>query len=263
METMYHITAYDGGSIMQKDFVSLLTSFAFFIALAQGAHALTGREIIDKADALPDPNTAESTVLMLISKGGSVMEKEFQLITKDYGPNDRALISFTRPTQIKLLTHTYKNKDDDQWLRLSSGKVKRIAQSDKDKSFVNSHFWYEDLTSRQIDDYDYTYTGDGKAAGFDCYKVDAVKKGGGKIYEKTTLYARKSDCFIVRIDFYRNGQLLKYLENYDIKTISGILTPHKVVMTMADHSGKTELIVKSVRYNHPIADSLLVKESLR
>jgi hypothetical protein len=56
---------------------------------------------------------------------------------------------------------------------------------------------------------------------------------------------------------------LKYLENSDIKTISGILTPHKVVMTMADQSGKTELIVKSVKYNHPVADSLLVKESLR
>lgn len=246
-----------------NDFRLVVSLFVF--TWLSSAYALTGREIIEKADALPDPKTAESSVLMLIHKGGSVTEKEFILISKDYDGNKRVLISFTRPTQIKLLTHTYKNKDDDQWLRLSSGKVKRIVQSDKDKSFVNSHFWYEDLTSRQIDDYEYTLVGEAKAAGFDCYKVDAVKKAGNRIYEKNTLYARKSDCFIVRIDFYRNGKLLKYLENYDIRTINGILTPYKAVMTMADaeQGGKTELIIKSVKYNYPINDSLLVKESLR
>jgi len=249
---------------MNKKYLFITLATAILVAgITNVSFSLTGREIIDKSDALADPKTAESSVIMLIKKGGTTKEKEFTLLSKDYGPNDRALISFIRPTQIKLLTHTYKTKDDDQWLRLSNGRIKRIAQSDKDKSFVNSHFWYEDLSSRQIDNYNYTYTGDAQAAGFDCYKVDAVRKGGAKIYDKTTLYARKSDCFIVRIDFYRNGRMLKYLENFDIKTVSGILTPFKAVMSMADNSGSTELNVKSIRYNNPIPDSQMVKESLR
>ncbi len=254
---------YQGDSMNNKFLFIMLAVTVFAASISTASFALTGREIIDKSDALPDPKTAESNVIMLIKKGGNVMEKEFRLLSKDYGPNDRALISFTRPTQIKLLTHTYKNKEDDQWLRLTNGRVKRIAQSDKDKSFVNSHFWYEDLSSREKDDYNYTYTGDANAAGFDCYKVDSVRKSGAKVYEKITLYARKSDCFIVRVDFYRNGRMLKYLENGDIRTVSGILTPFKAVMTMADNSGSTELKVQTVRYNNPVADSQLVKESLR
>jgi hypothetical protein len=249
---------------MNNKFLFILLAITVFVGgISSASFSLTGREIIDKSDALKDPNTAESSVIMFIRKGGSVMEKEFRLLSKDYGPNDRALISFVRPTQIKLLTHTYKNKEDDQWLRLSNGRVKRIAQSDKDKSFVNSHFWYEDLASRDKDDYNYTYTGDTKAAGFDCYKVDSVRKAGAKVYEKITLFARKSDCFIVRVDFYRGGKLLKYLENSDIRTIDGIITPFKAVMTMADNSGNTELNVKMVKYNNPVPDSQLVKESLR
>ncbi len=248
----------------KKLLLVIIACAVFLMGLLNMGHALTGREIIDKSDALKDPTTAESTVIMLIKKGGNVVEKEFNLLSKDYGENSRALISFTRPTRIKLLTHTFKRKDDDQWLMLSSGKIKRIAQSDKDKSFVNSHFWYEDLSSREIDDYNYNYIGDAMAVGVDCYKVESVKKAAGsKVYEKIILYARKNDCFIVRVDFFRDGKLLKYLENHGIKTISGILTPYKAVMNMADNSGNTELNVKSIRYNMPVPDSRLVKESLR
>ncbi|MEZ4565795.1 MAG: outer membrane lipoprotein-sorting protein [Desulfobacterales bacterium] len=74
---------------------------------------------------------------------------------------DKALIQFITPPQIQLLTHSHKGRDDDQWLALSSGKVKRIVSSGRDKPFVNSHFYYEDLTSIDIDDYDYKLLGEG------------------------------------------------------------------------------------------------------
>lgn len=235
-----------------------------FLAFCQSLFALTGREIVEKSDALPEPDTGKTSILMFIQKGGRVLEKEFQGIAKKF-PNDeeRMLISFIRPTRIKLLTHSHKNRDDDQWLRLSSGKIKRIAASDKDKPFVNSHFYYEDLQSRDIDDYSYKYLGDGKAAGSDCYKVESIKKKGRMVYDKTILYVRKSDYFIVRIDLFRKGKLHKYLENYEIQKVKGILTPFRSVMYTADGKGKTELRIKKVVYNRAIRSSRFNKESLR
>ncbi len=242
---------------------SFLTTLLFLV-FCQSLFALTGREIIEKSDALPEPNTGKTSIVMYIHKGGRVMEKEFRGIAKKF-PNDeeKMLISFIRPTRIKLLTHSHKKRDDDQWLRLSSGRVKRIAVSDKDKPFVNSHFYYEDLQSRDIDDYRYKYLGDGKAAGFDCYKVESVKTRGRMVYDKTILYVRKSDYFIVRIDLFRKGRLHKYLENYEIKKVKGILTPFKSIMYTADGKGKTELRIKSVKYNSSIRSSKFNKESLR
>ncbi len=234
-----------------------------YLFLSTNAWSLTGREIMEKNDALPEEKTADSQVLMLIHQGQKVVEKEFTIKSKkeDSG-EDKTLIAFTRPTKIKLLTHSHKNRDDDQWLRLSSGKIKRIASSDKGKSFVNSHFYYEDLSSRDIDEFDYTYIGDETLNGTDCYKVEAVKKQN-RVYSKSILYVRKSDFFVVRVDFYKKGTFHKYLEYFDIKPVSDVLTAHRMVMSLANGKGSTELKVKTVEYNMDINNSAFNKEALR
>lgn len=227
--------------------------------------ALTGREIMDKNDALPEADTGESKVMMFVHKGSRTLEKEFEIISKKF-PNDedKTLIAFKRPTRIKLLTHAHKSRDDDQWLRLSSGKIKRIAGSDKGKSFVNSHFYYEDLTSRDIDDYDYKLLGEETVKGESCYKVEAVKREKkDRVYTKSILYVRKSDYFIVRIDLFKNNKFHKYVENSDVRKIDGILTPFEITMTLANGKGDTQLKVQSVTYNENIPSRKFNKEALR
>jgi hypothetical protein len=244
--------------------VRVLLSIVIVMFLCQSVFALTGREIMDKSDALPEPQTAESSALMHIYKGSRVLEKEFEIRAKKFkNDEDKILISFIRPTKIKLLTHSHTGQDDDQWLRLTSGKIKRIASSDKGKAFVNSHFYYEDLGSRNIDEYNYKLLGEGEALGEDCYKVEAIKKEGTKVYDKLILYVRKSDYFVVRIDFYRKGNFHKYLENFEIQKVEGILTPYNTVMALANGKGKTELKIKKLEYNKKMKSSTFNKEALR
>jgi len=229
------------------------------------AAAVTGRDIVEQSEKLPTPGSAKSIVTMQIFKGGSPDEKQFTLSVKEYPDDeDKALISFQKPTRIQLLTHAHKGKEDDQWIVLSSGKVKRIAAADKGNAFVHSHFYYEDLGSRDIDDYEYQYLGDDKAVGVDCFKVESIKRADkDKVYDKTILYVRKSDYFIVRVDFYQNSKLHKFLENHDVRNVSGILTPFRVVMSLADGKERTELTVERVEYNLPIDDATFNKEALR
>ena len=162
------------------------------------------------------------------------------------------------------MTHSFKKRDDDQWLKLSSGKVKRIAGSDKGKAFVNSHFFYEDLQSRDIDDYNYKYLGDAIINKQECYKVEAKRKvNKSKVYSKTIIYVRKSDYFVVKIKFFKKGKLLKYLKNYKIVKIKGILTPLKVVMYQGNKKGKTvlEMKRKDIKYNVRISSSKFSKDA--
>jgi len=233
------------------------------ILYSNSLFALTGREIIANSEKLAKPASAKSQVVMNIYKGSSKMEKEFLLFQKTSDGDDKVLITFTKPTRIKVLTHTHKQGDDDQWLRLSSGKVKRIVGGDKSESFVQSHMTYEDLESRDVDNYEFKNLGDEKVNGDTCYKVEAIKKTGTKTYDKNILYVRKSDYFIVKIDFFQKGKLLKYLVNTDIRKIDGILTPFNITITMAEENGKTELIVQKVLYNMNIEDSKFSKEALR
>jgi hypothetical protein len=233
-----------------------------FLAPSLGAY--TGREIMDMTRDLVEPETASSRIVMVIHKGKRVLEKEFEIMTKKFGDDEsKTLVSFIRPTKIKLLTHTRKEKEDDQWLRLSSGKIKRIAGSDKGKTFVNSHITYEDMGSRDLDDYEYTYLGDVDIHGFDCYQVEAVSKKKKKVYDRSVAHVRKTDSFVIRIDFYKKGKLHKSLENFDVKKVEGILTPFRVIVTLASGKGRTELTLTSVTYNEKMKNSTFNKEALR
>lgn len=227
--------------------------------------ALTGREILDQSDKLTKPKTAESNIIMKIYKGKRVDEKAFTLYAKDSPDGeDKTLLSFKKPTHIQLLTHSHKAKAADQWLVLSSGRVKRISSGDKGKSFVHSHFYFEDLGGRDIDAFNYTYLGDEKVLDEDCYKVESTKKAEDeKVYDKKVLYVRKSDYYVIRVDFYLKGRLHKYLENKEVKTINGILTPLLSVMSLADGKERTELHVDQVKYNIEIGDTKFNKEALR
>jgi len=240
----------------------IFTSLILVISV-QSLFALTGREIIEKSEKQAKPKSTKSKITMSIYKGSSVQQKEFLLFQKSINGEDKVLITFTKPTQIKVLTHTHKNSEDDQWLSLSSGKVKRLVGGDKSESFVQSHMTYEDLESREINNYDYKLIKEADVNGEACYLVDAVKKSGNKTYDKNTLYVRKSDFNIVKLDFYQKGKLLKFLENQKISKISGITTPMKIVVSMADGSGRTELVVEKIIYNKEIEDSKFSKDALR
>jgi len=246
-----------------KRTLSIVAAILLLSAMPLSA-AMNGRQIMEKSDALLQPDTAESRVIMLIHKGSRTKEKEFGLQAKQFGPEeDRVKIAFIRPSRITLLTHSRKKQPDNQWLRLSSGKVKRIALSDKGKPFVNSHFYYEDLSGIDIDDYTYSLLGEKEISGEPCYEVEAVTVKEDKVYDRLILYPRKSDCFVLRVIFYLDGQFHKFLENAEIQTVDGILTPFKVTMSTPDGKGRTELLLKALRYNQDLPDSRFRKEALR
>lgn len=219
--------------------------------------AMSGRQIMQKNDALPEAKSAKGSSLLVIMKGGRKIVKAFRTESKKYGERTRSRITFTRPTRIEFLTHSQPGSDSNQWIKLTSGKVRKIASSDKGNAFVNSHFYYEDIGDRDIDDYNYKNIGEGSVDSQAVYKVQAVKKTGTKVYSKTVMYVRKSDYVVVQVDFYENGRHTKTLKNKNITKIQGIYTPRKVYMMRKDGSGGSLLQLKSIKYNVPVSDSRL------
>lgn len=241
----------------------ILTSAVILFFFSPALFALTGREILEKNDALARPDSARAEVLMIIGKEGGVTEMEYELLSKRTGNETATLLSFTRPAGVRLLTVSRKGIMVDQWLRLSSVKIKRIGETDRDQPFVNSHMCYEDLAVRGLDEYDYRHMGDTKVFEDECYRVEAVKKAGAPVYDRMILSVRKSDYFIVRADLFRKGEFYKFVEYRDVRPVQGILTAHRVTVTTADGKGKTELRVKRLEYNVPVRDSSLSREALR
>lgn len=239
---------------------------ALFISVP--ASGMTGRRIMERSDSIPKAETSFSRVTMTIFKGNRRVDKKFimEMITIDKTER-RSLISFQRPSTMKLLTFSRDNRRDYQWLSMSSGKVKRITDSAKKKSFAGSHFDYGDLSDKNIDDYKYRYAGEVFFGGSLCDRVECFKKSeiiaGQRNDPQMIVYPRREDGFIVKIEFFENKQHIKTLVNNDIKTVSGILTPMRMTMSDAFSDDRTVLEITEAENNIPIPRSKFNREAIK
>lgn len=222
-----------------------------------------GRAIMEKNDALPEADDSRSQSVMVIYREGQKPEmKEFESVSKKFGDETRTRSTFTKPSKIQFLNWSQKGEDSQQWIRLSSGSVRKIASGDRDAPFVGSHFYYEDVGSRHIDDYEYKYLGEEKIGETACYKIEMVKVSGSKVYEKAILYLRKADYVVIQADLYEPQGHTKTMRAEKIEKINGIYTPKKVTMDRTDGKGKTIIYVKAIEYNGGVSSSLFSPDSL-
>lgn len=168
--------------------------------------------------------------MVLIDAHGSRVEREMTgkvMEVSDGG--DRSLMTFESPLDVrgtKMLTWSYKEQDDDQWLYLPSvRRVKRITSRNQSASFLGSEFSYEDLGSQEIDKFNYLFVRDDKIDQKDVWVLERTpKKSSG--YSKQIMYVLKDVKTPQKVEYFdRRGELLKTATFSDIK-------PHQ-------HEGRT------------------------
>ena len=102
--------------------------------------------------------------MRLFDRQGRVRERALSMSSLRGGPGrpvpgDRSLVRFTHPADIKgtaFLVWEQPNADDERFLYLPSlGRVRRIAGSEAQESFVGSDFTYEDIGGREFENYTY------------------------------------------------------------------------------------------------------------
>ena len=131
---------------------------------------------------------------------------------------DKSLIIFEKPRDVKgtaTLTFTHKEGSDDQWLYLPAIKrVKRISSNNKSGPFMGSEFAYEDLSSQEVEKYNYKHLRDETFDGKDCYVVERIPMDKYSGYTKQVAWIDKAEYRALKIDFYdRKKSLLKTLLN--------------------------------------------------
>src|SRR5918993_2811382 len=122
--------------------------------------ALTAEQI---ARSVQDRDTGRDSRaelrMKLYDRRGRVRDRALTLLTLRRSEGDRSLIRFTYPNDIRgtgFLVWEHPKGEDERFLFLPSlGRVRRIAGSEAQESFVGSDFSYEDIGGREFDDYTY------------------------------------------------------------------------------------------------------------
>ena len=138
------------------------------------------------------------------------------------GDGDKSLAIFDSPRDIKgtaFLSYSHALTPDEQWLYLSALKrVKRISSRNKSGPFVGSEFAFEDLSSFEVQKYNYIYLRDEALKGLDCYLLELKPEYEHSGYSKSFLWVDKAHYRLQKIEYYdRKGSLLKTQEFNDYR----------------------------------------------
>ena len=244
------------------------------------AASVDGREVMERVDERDTGDSRHALMGMdLIDAEGNVRPRVLEVWSQkvDFEQDlDHTIMVFHEPSSIKntrFLQKENDGEDDDQWIYLPDlGRVRRISGGQGGDSFMGSDFTYDDLKSREIDDFEYELLEEDVYNDYECYVVEAVPKNPEEEqYAKTISWVTKEHYVPVKVEMYDKDSKELYKEmrvESEIKKVDGIWTVFSTVMENLDSGHKTNLYVKErdnnylLEYNIDINDRRFTQQFL-
>jgi len=227
--------------------------------------AQSADEIMKKVDIRVVPKDMKTIMKMnLIDKSNQVRQKDL----KTYKLSDEKMMMwFLNPADVKgssFLKISYDNKDDDMWIYLPAlGKVRRVASSAKNGSFMGSDFTYEDMGDRKLKDYTYKLLKVENYAGKQCWVIESTPKSGVSTdYSKIISWVWKDDYFQMKEEFYNKKGTLKKIKTAELVKVKSYWVPRKFTMQDLSANHKTELVFDKIEVDTGISPSLFDQNNM-
>lgn len=184
-----------------------------------------GLEISKKVDLANSGfigETANMQLTLINAQGDKIIRKLSTKVKEVPSDGDQSLNTFELPADVKgtkMLTHTHKKADDDQWLFMPNlNRVKRISSRNKTASFMGSEFSYEDLGSQEVEKYTYKFIKEGKLKNRKVWIIERYPTNKKSGYKKQIAYIDQGMMTTTQVDYFnRRGDLLKVAVFSDFK----------------------------------------------
>jgi len=257
--------------MMSNKIISNTISITIFSILISGTtmfpekvFALNGREIMEKVNARDTGDRSITEMeMILIDKKGNKRVRKLKTFGLEKGKDSLSLMFFLSPADVRntgFLTYDYdeSGKDDDQWLFLPAlRKTKRIAAGDKSGSFMGSDLNYSDMTSPDLNLYEYTLMKETKVKGQKVWQIKSVPKTKAEAeksgYSKSVVFIRQDNYVMIRgVRWVYKKKRNKYLDVRKLEEIDGIWVSTELHVTTKSGKKtlhKTILKQKNVHFN--------------
>ena len=236
--------------------------------LASALHAETTQEkglAIAQEMKARDLGWSSSQSLMVMTlrtrKGKEIVRQMRSKSLEVDGDGNKSLIIFDTPLDVKgtsFLSFSHKVNTDDQWIYLPALKrVKRIASKNKSGPFLGSEFAFEDLSSFEVEKFNFDYLGDDQLNGKTMFKISMVPVDPNSGYTKTEAWVDNEYYRVHKIDFYdRRDTLLKTLTISDYKLYKDkYWRADKQNMTNHKTGKSTDIVIKNIELNVGLKES--------
>lgn len=230
----------------------------------------TAEEIVNRANlaAYYSGDDGRSEVKMVITDSqGRTRNRQFIILRKDIkdGGEQKFYVYFKKPGDIRktvFLVHKHMDRDDDRWMYLPAlDLVKRIAGSDKRTSFVGSHFFYEDVSGRGIDEDSHELVGEDE----NHYILKNIPKDPDSVeFSSYNIWINKKNWLPVKAEYLdRQGVKYRVVEALEFKEIDGITTVTTSRVQDLAGGGNTVTTFSKIKYNLGLQEKIFTERYLR
>ena len=227
----------------------------------------TGIEIAKMVDEKPTPRDMVNTTNMVLtnSKGKT---RTNVMMSRSIDGNKKQIIWFLEPKDdrgVAFLKIEHNNKDDEMRMWLPAfKKVRRISSKRKGDAFMGSDLSYEDLTSRDLNEYTYKRLDDELVNSTQCFVLESKPNTSAKSsYSKHISWIDKENLNIVQeYSFDKRGALKKekYFQHNKLKDYY-VMNQIRVKDVQKQHT--TEVTFESLEVDTGINPALFQEKNLK
>lgn len=207
--------------------------------------------------------------MILRNKQGQESIRMLRISTLEVtGDGDKSLSIFDNPLDVKgtaFLSHTHALEPDDQWLYLPALKrVKRISSANKSGPFMGSEFAYEDISSQEVEKYNYKWLRDEVLESHDCYVIERYPLDKNSGYTRQVAWLDKQMHMPLKVIYYdrKNTQLkTQTFSNYQLY-LSKFWRPDSMEMVNHQSGKSTVLQMENYQFNNGLSDKDFNKNAL-
>lgn len=203
-----------------------------------------GLEIAREAETRYDDYSDQraEAVLTIRTADGDEAVRRMRARSLNTPDGSRSLTVVDEPKDVAgtaLLTHSYDNRPDEQWLLLPAlNRVKRIAAGNRSGAFMGSEFSYEDFTAQPVAKFEFRLLREEVLDGEPCYVLERTPKPDTRsAYARHVAWLDKDHYRTRKVEYYNQaGQHRKTLRAADFREYpNGQWRPHE--LTMTNHLG--------------------------
>jgi outer membrane lipoprotein-sorting protein len=245
---------------MKKYFTVI--SLAISIGFAQN-----GYEIAKQIEEKQKPKDMKADLTMaLTNKKGKTRESTIRSISKD--DSKKQIIWFLAPADDKgvaFLKIEHDGEDDEMRLWLPAfNKVRRISSKQKADSFMGSDMSYEDMTSRELEEYTYTLMGSETTDEIEYYLLEAVPDSVlDSEYSKHLSWVSINDLLVVKEESYDNADRLLKTKTIKYRKLKGYDVPIEMYVENVQKNHSTKLTFKNLELDSNVQDALFQEKNLK